>query len=94
MTRQDRLAAAARTLQAKLDDDRKALARIAAAQRAEARKARDKRRYAIGTLADTAGLLAWDDTTLAGLFQVLARLAETPNAVAALESLLAGESVP
>jgi hypothetical protein len=88
MTRAERLAQAAQTAQAKLDEERKRLARIQGAQRAEHKKLRDKRRYQVGTLGDEAGLLAWDDTTLAGLFALLATLREAPNPVAMLEGLL------
>src|SRR5262249_47686090 len=48
-------------------------------QGADARAKRDRRRQRVGTLAEAAGLLIWDDTTLAGLFQILAALRETPR---------------
>ena len=47
----------------------------------------------VGTLADHAGLLIWDETTLAGLFQLLATLRETPDPVAVLEALVGDTSL-
>src|SRR5262249_19079560 len=64
------------------------LAQVEAQQRADARAKRDRRRQRVGALADHAGLLIWDETTLAGLFQILATLRETPDPVAVLASLL------
>ena len=61
---------------------REELAQVEAQQRADARAKRDKRRQRVGTLAEAAGLLIWDETTLAGLFQILATLRETPDPVA------------
>jgi hypothetical protein len=88
MTRADRLAQTEARAKAKLEAERKRLAGIQGAQRAEHKKLRDKRRYQVGTVADEAGLLAWEDTTLAGLFALLATLREAPNPVALLEGLL------
>jgi hypothetical protein len=63
--------------------------RQAAAQaRLEARKALTRRRYAVGDLAERAGLFAWDNTVLGDLFTLLALLVETPNPVAVLDALL------
>jgi hypothetical protein len=50
---------------------------------------RDRRRQRVGTLAEHAGLLLWDETTRAGLCQILAAFRETPDPVAVLERLLA-----
>jgi hypothetical protein len=89
MTREERAARRAQRLKEEVDAKRRSLAQAEARHRAEARASHARRRQRVGTLADDAGLLDWDDTTLAGLFQVLARLHDTPDPVAVLESLLA-----
>jgi hypothetical protein len=89
MTRDERAARRAQRLKDDIAAKGQELAQVEAQQRADARAKRDRRRQRVGTLADTAGLLIWDDTTLAGLFQILATLRETPDPVAVLESLLA-----
>jgi hypothetical protein len=89
MTREERAADREQRLKARIAADHRALAQVEAQQRADARAKRDRRRQRVGTLAEAAGLLIWDDTTLAGLFQILATLRETPDPVAVLESLLA-----
>jgi hypothetical protein len=93
MTRAEQLAQAAARAQEKLDRDKKSLAQVQAQQRSEERKARNKRRVEVGTLADAAGLCALDDPTLTELFALLASLAEGPNPGAVLESLLAEEAM-
>src|SRR2546423_15105926 len=65
------------------------LAQIQAHKRAADRAIRAKRRQVVGTIADHAGLLAWDDATLTQLFPLLATLQDVPDPVAVLESLLA-----
>src|SRR2546430_14436666 len=89
MTRDERAAKRAQRLKEDIAAKGQELARVEAQQRADARANRDRRRQRVGTLADHAGLLSWDETTLAGLFQILATLRETPDPVAVLESLLA-----
>ena len=89
MTRDERAAKRVQRLKADIAAKGQELAQVNAQQRAEARAKRDRRRQRVGTLADAAGLLLWDDTTLAGLFQILATFRETPDPVAVLESLLA-----
>ncbi len=88
MTRAERLAEQARRTKDKLEEQRKKLARIEAAQRNTARTDNNKRRYHVGALVDEAGLFALDNTTLAGLFAALALLTQVPNPVAVLASLL------
>ena len=88
MTRAERLDRAAARAKAQLEAQRKALAQIQAAQYAEEKKARTKRRLVVGELADQAGLFALSDTVLAGLFAALSRLVEVPDPVAVLEGLL------
>jgi hypothetical protein len=88
MTRDERLALAEHRLKEKRAADQAALDKVYAQQREQARKARTRRRYAVGALADDAGLLAWDDSILSALFAALATLAEVPNPVAVLESVL------
>src|ERR671930_2642302 len=88
MTRDERAAKRAERLEEDIAPKSKALAQVEAQQRADARAKRDRRRQRVGTLADHAGLLLWDDTTLAGLFQILATLRETPDPGAVLASLL------
>jgi hypothetical protein len=89
MTRDERAAKRAQRLKEAIATKSQALAQVEAQQRADARAKRDRRRQRVGTLADHAGLLIWGDTTLAGLFQILATLREAPDPVAVLEGLLA-----
>ena len=89
MTRDERAARRAQRLKEDIATKGQELAQVEAQQRADARAKRDRRRQRVGTPADAAGLLVWDDTTLTGLFQILATLRETPDPVAVLESLLA-----
>jgi hypothetical protein len=89
MTRAERAAKRAERLKEDIATKSQELAQVEAQQRADARAKRDRRRQRVGTLADHAGLLIWDETTLAGLFQILATFRETPDPVAVLESLLA-----
>jgi hypothetical protein len=89
MTRAEQLAQAAARAQEKLDRDKKSLAQVQAQQRSEDRKARNRRRYQIGTMADAAGLCDLDDTTMAGLFTLLTPLTQAMDPVAVLASLLA-----
>jgi hypothetical protein len=88
MTRDERAARRERRLKEELDAKRRQLAKVEAQNRAAERVKQTKRRQRVGTLADAAGLLVWDDTTLAGLFQILATLRATPNPVAVLEALV------
>jgi hypothetical protein len=89
MTRDERAAKRAQRLKDDIATKSQELAQVEAQQRADARAKRDRRRQRVGTLADHAGLLIWDETTLAGLFQILATIRETPDPVAVLERLLA-----
>ena len=86
MTRDER-AKRAQRLKDDIATKSQELAQVEAQQRADARAKRDRRRQRVGILAEAAGLLIWDDTTLAGLFQILATFKDDP--VAVLESLLA-----
>src|SRR5438552_13358850 len=88
MTREERAARREQRLKEHLDATKRELAQVEAQNRAAERVKRAKRRQRVGTLADDAGLFAWEDTTLAGLFQILATLRETPDPVAVLEGLL------
>jgi hypothetical protein len=99
MTRQQRLATKEAALHQHLKDQqaalytqlaatRKHIAQVQSAQRAEERKARTKREAHIGHLAAQAGLLAWDDATLANAFAFLAELSQAPNPVALLDVVL------
>jgi hypothetical protein len=88
MTRAERSAERERKLKAKLDADQKALAQLQATNRAQARAERDKRRYKTGAVMDEAGLFVWDDTTLAGIVQILTKLLGCPDPVAVLGALL------
>src|SRR5438552_696332 len=89
MTRDERAAKRAQRLKEDIATKGQELAQVEAQQRADARAKRDRRRQRVGILAEAAGLLIWDDTTLAGLFQMLATFRETPDPVAVLERLLA-----
>ena len=99
MTRAELAAAKVRKAKAKREEaqrlakekdaaSRKAIMQAEASVREETRKATNKRRYHTGALADEAGLLAWSDTDLQKVFLAVARLRETPNPGAVLESLL------
>src|SRR4029450_11536404 len=93
MTREERAAKRAQRLKDDIAAKGQELAQVEAQQRADARAKRDRRRQRVGTLAEAAGLLIWDDTTLAGLFQILATLRETPDPVAVLEALVGDTSL-
>ena len=88
MTREERVALREQRLKDSLAKTRRERARIEAQHRAEERTQRARRRQRVGTLADEAGLLEWDDATLALLFQTLVGLRSTPNPIAVLEALL------
>jgi hypothetical protein len=96
MTRDERLALAEQRLKEKRAADQAALNKVYAQQREQDRKARTRKRYAVGALAEEAGLFAWEVDTLRALFTALATLAEVANPVAVLESLLTenGEAAP
>ena len=90
MTRTEQLAQDAAKTKAQLNR-----IQIQAAQRAEAKKQRERRRLAIGTMADQAGLFAWDDLVFAQLFTLMAeRLVGVPDPVALLEALLSDQEEP
>jgi hypothetical protein len=72
----------------KLAADKRVLSQAEAVYREEQRHARNKRRYRLGTLADDAGLAVWDEPTLQGLFERLARLRELPDPVRVLDGLM------
>ena len=93
MTRDERAAKRAQRLKDDIAAKGQELAQVEAQQRADARAKRDRRRQRVGTLAEAAGLLIWDDTTLAGLFQILATFRETPDPVAVLDALVGETSL-
>jgi hypothetical protein len=94
MTRAERAAVRAQRLKEKLEAKRRELSQVEAQQRAAARAERNKRRFHVGLLADQAGLLVWDDATLARLFTLLGPLTQMPHPEAVLESLLADPDCP
>jgi hypothetical protein len=71
LTRPEQLARAEATAKAKIDEEKRKLAAVQSAQRAEAKKALNQRRFHVGTLADQAGLLALDDALLTEMFALL-----------------------
>jgi hypothetical protein len=81
MTKTERLAV-------QIQRNKQALAQRQARLREVTRQATNKRRYQVGALADDAGLLAWSNADLAGLFTALATLKDVPNPVAVLEAIL------
>jgi hypothetical protein len=93
MTRAEQLAQKEARAKARLEKARKALTKVQSAERAEDRTLRDRRRVAVGTLAETAGLCALDDATLTELFALLASLAEGPSPGAVLERLMGEEAM-
>ena len=94
MTRAERAALRAQRLKEELEAKSRQLAQLQAQQRAAERAARNKRRYLVGTLAEQAGLLVWEDATLARLFTLLGPLTQMPHPEAVLESLLADPDGP
>jgi hypothetical protein len=90
MTRAERLAQAEVRAQARLDAQKRQLAQVHARRHAEEQKALRKRRMQVGTVVEQSGLFVLDDTTLAALFQALARVVNTPNPAALVEGLLCG----
>lgn len=94
MTREDRAAKRAQRLRDELDAKKRQLAQIEAQTRADERARQSKRRQRVGTLAESAGLFVWEDSTLFSLFQLLTRLHATPDPVGVLESLLADLPYP
>lgn len=93
MTREERFALAEARIKDRLVTQQRRLAAIQAHQRADERKALTRRCHQVGKLADKAGLLAWDDMTLAQLFTLLATLREIEAPVAVLEGLLSERMV-
>ena len=94
MTRAERAALRAQRLKEELEAKSRQLAQIQAQQRAAERAERNKRRYLVGTLAEQAGLLVWEDATLARLFTLLSPLTQMPHPEAVLEALLADQACP
>ena len=94
MTRAERAALRAQRLKEELEAKSRQLAQIQAQQRAAERAERNKRRYLVGTLAEQAGLLVWEDATLARLFTLLSPLTQMPHPEAVLEALLADPACP
>ena len=99
MTKLERAAEKARKEKEKLQEierlaresraaQRKTILQAEAAVREETRKATNKRRFHVGALADEAGLFAWSNADLRGLFVLLATLRDSPDPVAVLEGLL------
>lgn len=93
MTRDERLAIAEERARRQLATQQRRLAHIQAQQREDERKALTRRRQQVGKLADKAGLLGWDDTTLDQLFVLLGTLRDVPHPVAVLEGLLSEVAV-
>lgn len=91
MTPTERARARKKRLREQFTEATRALARREAQDRATLRKVLARRRQRVGTLADEAGLFLWHDDTLEVLFQLLARLIETPDPVKVLDRLLAVE---
>jgi hypothetical protein len=88
MTRVERLAQQEARAKEKLREDRQKHAQVQSKRREEEKRQRTKRYFLVGKMADDAGLLGLSNADLTGLFAVLARLVDTPNPVATLESLL------
>ncbi len=94
MTRAERLAQTEARARAKLDADRTHLKQVHGQQRDAERQALHKRRVLVGKLVEDAGLFARDDQTLAGLFQVLTAVVDSPDPVAILDALLSARCSP
>jgi len=89
------LAAEAATLREKIAALKRAEAVNASLQRTLQRRARDKRRYQVGTLVDKAGLAGLEDDVLRGLLAGLALLGDAPTMLAMLEAVVQKvESIP
>jgi hypothetical protein len=87
-SRQQRLTEAEATARDKLELQQKAHATIQGQLRALEKKARDRRRYQVGLLAEHCGLVDLDDAALRPLFQMLAGVTRGSSPVAMLEALL------
>ena len=94
MTRAERAAVREQRLKDHLAATRRELAQVEAQHRAAVRAERNKRRFHVGLLADQAGLLVWEDATLARLFTLLSPLTQMPHPEAVLEALLADPARP
>jgi len=94
MTRAERAALRAQRLKEELEAKSRQLAQLQAQQRAAERAERHKRRFHVGLLAEQAGLLVWEDATLARLFTLLSPLTQMPHPEAVLEALLADPERP
>jgi hypothetical protein len=88
MTRAERLAQQEARAKEKVRADRQKLAQAARKRRGEEQRLRTKQQYRVGKLADDAGLLGLEATTLAALFRLLGPLTQVPDPVAVLEALL------
>src|SRR6266446_9729518 len=75
-SRQQQLDHAAEVTKEKIAAEKRKLATIASAQRAEQRKVRDQRRYQVGTLCDEAGLVALEDALLKELLALLGQVVQ------------------
>jgi hypothetical protein len=87
-SRQQQLDHAAEATREKIAAEKRELASIASVQRAEQRKARDQRRYQVGTLVDEAGLAGLDDAFLQELLALLSQVAQQadPHATVAAQT--------
>jgi hypothetical protein len=88
MTRAEKLARQERNAQAHLDRMRQTLAQVTARRKKAEQQARERRYLLVGAMVEQAGLFTLSDSTLAGLFTLLARLAAVPDPVPVLEAPL------
>jgi len=87
-SRQQQLDHAAEVTKEKIAAEKRKLATIASAQRAEQRKVRDQRRYQVGTLCDEAGLVALDDALLKELLALLGQVVQQADPHATVAACL------
>ena len=87
-SRQQQLAHAAEAAKQKIAAEKRKLASIASAQREEQRKAREKRRYALGQWVEEAGLASLDDAFLKELLALLSQVAQQADPHATVAACL------
>jgi hypothetical protein len=87
-SRQQQLDHATEATKVRIASEKRKLASLQSAQRAEQRKARDQRRYHLGMLVESAGLADVDDAVLRQLFTLVATLTTAPDPVVVVEALL------
>lgn len=88
LSRPERLERAEAAARDRIVLERKRLSTIQSQQRAESRKAQQRRILEVGRLAAEAGLLSLDDALLAEMFALVSQVAQSPDPEATLAELM------